>query len=149
MLLRPIGLDRRSYSASEQVGSPLYNDCASRFLGTHGIGALPLPKLLFCGRLSSKSVSFFSLAQLDLPIRPLIAFLLLNYSINFTPCAIDKGINMRSYSFGSRYAMWVLDKSVRYFRTKHTDILKQGLRHKSANTKTPEAPHQNNPFPLT
>ena len=81
------------------------------FLGTHGIGALPFPKPLFRGRLSSKSVSSFSLAQLDLPIRPLIAILLLDYSINFIPCAIDKGINMRDYSFGSCYAMRVLDKS--------------------------------------
>ena len=75
------------------------------------IGALPFPKPLFRGRLSSKSVSSFSLAQLDLPIRPLIAILLLNYSINFIPCAIDKDINMRSHSFGSRYATWVLDKT--------------------------------------
>ena len=104
------------------MGSSLCNDCASQFLGTHEIGALPFPKPLFCGRLSSKSVSSFSLAQLDLPIRPLIAILLLNYSINSMICAIDKGINMRSYSFGSRYAPWVLDKSVKYFRTKHTDL---------------------------
>ena len=120
--LRPIGLDRRSYSASEQVGGSLYNDCASRFLGTRGIGVLPFPKPLFRGRLSSKSVSSFSLAQLDLPIRPLIAILLLNYSINFIPCAIDKGINKRSHSFGSRYATWVLDKTMKYLRTKHIDL---------------------------
>ena len=97
--------------AGKQVGSSLYNDCASRFLGTHGIGALPFPKPLFRGRLSSKSVPSFSLAQLDLPIRPLIAILLLNYSINFIPCAIDKDINMRSHSFGSRYTTWVLNKT--------------------------------------
>jgi hypothetical protein len=103
-------------------GNSLCNDCTSRFLGTHRIGALPFPKPLFCGRLSSNIVSSFSLAPLDLPIRPLIAILLLDYSINFIPYAIDKGINMRSYSFGSRYATWVFDKSVKYFRTKHTDL---------------------------
>ena len=110
------------------------------FLRTHGIGALPFPKPLVCGRLSSKSVSSFSLAQLDLPIRPLIATLLLESLHQFISCAIGKGINMRSYSFGSCYATWVLDKSMKYFRTEHTDILIQDLRHKSANIER-QKPH--------